>query len=177
VQHLPTIIAGGFPVHFVAQDRVADRMEMDSNLVGSPRKNLAKNQSPPPGVLNDFELGVRRPAAVDHGHFLTLHWMATDRLDNFAGRLGKSASAQGQIKFLNFSSGKLVAQAQVRKVVLGNYEAATGVLVEPVDHARSKLTADSAQVRDLMQQGVNQRAGLHARSGVNRHPSRFVDDQ
>ena len=177
VQHLSGIVAGVFPVHFVPQDRMADRVEMDANLVGSSGENLAKNQSPLAGVLDHLKPGVGWPATIDDGHLLALYWMTTDRLDNFAGRFRESTDAQGQIKFLNFSSGKLVAQSQMREVVFGDHQATTGFFVKPVDYARAKMTADPAQIGDLMQQCVDQGAGLHARSGVNRHPGRLVDDQ
>ena len=109
MQHLTAIAARVFPVYLVAQDRVADRMEMDADLVGSSGKNLAKNQSPLAKVLDDLKPGAGWPATIDDGHLLALYWMTSDRLDNFAGWFRESAGAQGQIKFLNFSSGKLVA--------------------------------------------------------------------
>ena len=73
VQHLPAIVAGVFPVHLVAQDRVADRMEMNANLVGSSRKNLAKNQSPPADIVDDLKPGVSWSATFDDGHLLALY--------------------------------------------------------------------------------------------------------
>ena len=93
VQHLPAIAAGILPVHFVAQDRMANRVEMDANLVGSSRKNLAKNQSPLAIVLDDFKPGVSWPATIHDGHLLALYWMTTDRLDNFAGQFRESTGA------------------------------------------------------------------------------------
>ena len=109
MQHLPVIFAGSFSVHFVAKDRVPDRMEMHADLVCSSCVNLAKNQSPSACFLDDLESGVSRAASIEDGHFLTMHWMPTDRLDYFACRFRESSAAQGQVKFLNFSSGKLVA--------------------------------------------------------------------
>ena len=154
-----------------------DRMEMDPNLVGSSRINLAKNQSPLACFLDDLEPGVSRSAAVDDGHFLAMHWMTADRLDNFASRFRESAGAQRQVEFLNFSSGKLVAQPQMREVMFGDHKTAAGFLVEPMDHSRPKNTPDAAQVCYVMQQRVDEGAGLDARSGMDRHSGRFIDDQ
>jgi hypothetical protein len=129
---------------------MADRMEMDADLVGSSRKNLAKNQSRLAYVVDDLKAGVSRASTIYDGHFLALYWMTTDRLDNFTGRFHEPTSAQGQIKLPNFSSGKLVAQAEMREVVFGDHQTTTGFFVEPVDYAGAKLTADPAQIGDLM---------------------------
>ena len=150
VQHLPAIAAGIFPVDSVAQNRMADRMEMDANLVGSSRKNLAENQSALASVLDDLKLGVSWPATIHDGHLLALYWMTTNRLDNFAGWFHEPTNAQGQIKFLNFSSGKLVAQSNMREVVFGDHQTTTGFFVEAVDYAGAKLTANPAQIGDLI---------------------------
>jgi hypothetical protein len=109
MQHLPVIFAGSFSIHFVAKHRVPDGMEMHANLVCSSCVNLAKDQNPSACFLNDLESRVSRAASIEDGHFLTMHWMPTDRLGDFTCRFRESSAAQGQVKFLDFSSGKLVA--------------------------------------------------------------------
>src|ERR1700722_14186038 len=109
MQHLPAILAGSLSIDFVAKDRVSDRMEMHANLMCSSCVYLAKDQSPMACFPDDLISGVSRAAPVEDGHFLAMHWMPADRLDDFTGRFRESSVAQGQVEFLNFSSGKLVA--------------------------------------------------------------------
>jgi hypothetical protein len=121
VQHLSTTIAGFFPVHLIANDGMTDRLEMDPNLVGSSREDLAKDEGPTARLLDDFEPCASRSPTADNSHFLTVHGMTANRLYNFAGSCDEFSSAQRQIEFLNFSSGKLATQSQMREIVLGNH--------------------------------------------------------
>ena len=123
-----------------------DRMEVDPNLVGSSCINLAKNQSPLDSLLDDLEPGVGGSAAFDDSHFLTMHWMAGDRLDNFACRFRESAGTQREVKFFDFSPGKLSAQPQVREVMFCDDKTTACFFVESMDHAGPKSAADAAQV-------------------------------
>ena len=125
---------------------MSDRMEVDPNLVGSSRINLAKNQSPSRCLLDDFEPGVSGSAAVEDSHLLTMHWMTPDRFDNFTGRFRELAGAQCEVKLLDFSPGKLAAQPEVGEVMLCHDKTTAGFFVKPMDHAGPKNAADAAQV-------------------------------
>lgn len=120
-------------------------MEMNANLVCSSRKNLAKNKGPSVCFLDNVKPRVSGPAPLNDGHFLTMHRMAANRLENFARKFRESTSTQSQIKFLNFSSSELFAQPQMREVILGYHQATAGLLVEPMHYARPKRTAYAAQ--------------------------------
>jgi hypothetical protein len=95
-------------------------------------------------LLDDLVSGVSRSAKVDDGHFLAMDRMTANRLDNFAAQFRESPGAQREVEFLNFSSGKLIAQPQMRDVMFGNHEAAAGLLVQPVDHPGPKHTPNTA---------------------------------
>ncbi len=84
-------------------------MKMNPNLVGSSRENLAKYEGPTARFLDDFELCLSRPSAVDNSHFLTMHGMTANWPYNFAGGCGEFPGAQREVEFLNLSSGKLAA--------------------------------------------------------------------
>ena len=86
VQHLPTMIAGCFPVSLVTNDRMTDRMKMDPDLVRSSCEDLAKHESPPARFLDDFEPRLGRSPAFDNSHFLTVNRVATDRFYDIACR-------------------------------------------------------------------------------------------
>src|ERR1700746_62272 len=101
VQHLSTTVAGCFSIHLIANDGMTDRLEMDSNLVRSPREDLAKDERSTARFLDYCELCLSRPSTSDHRHLLTVHGVTANRLGNLAGRCAKFPSAQRQVKFLN----------------------------------------------------------------------------
>ena len=63
------------------------------------------------------------------------------------------------------------------EIVLGNHEAAGGVLVEPVDDARPPFAADAGERRAMGQERVDERTRLVARRGVRDQPGGLVDHQ
>ena len=71
---------------------------------------------------------------------------------------------------------KLARQLLVRRVVLRDHHDARRALVEPVHDAGPHLAADAAEVLDVMEQRVDQRAGRIARGRVHHHAGRLVDD-
>jgi len=177
VQHLPAVFAGGLPVNFIAEDGMSDGMEVNPNLVGSSRKNLAQDEGPTVRLLDDCKLRVSGSSPVYYGHFLAVHGMTANRLTNLTGGLGELPGTQREVELMNFSSCKLGTQPVMRKVVFGNHEATAGFFVEPMDDTRPKVTADATQISGMIQQGVNQCSRAHACPGVNDHAGRLVDDQ
>ncbi len=75
-----------------------------------------------------------------------MHWMAADRLNNFACQLRELSDAQRQVKLLDLALRKLVAQSQMRQVMFGHHQAAAGFLIESMNDTRPKLAPDSAQI-------------------------------
>lgn len=127
VQHLAAKLAACFSVYLVTKDGVPDRMEMDPNLMCSTGVNLAEDEGPFACLLDDLVSGVSRSATVDDRHFLAMDRMPTDRFKNFVPQVRESPSAQREVEFLDFASGKLIAQPQVRDVMFGNHKATAGV--------------------------------------------------
>ena len=78
--------------------------------------------------------------------------------------------------FLDFAVVELPGQLGVRAVVLRHHHQAGRAAVEPVHDARPQLAADPAQIRDLMEQGVDERALRVPRGGMHDHAGRLVDD-
>ena len=72
-------------------------MEMDPNLMRSTGVNLTQDEGPLVSLLDDLEPGVSWPATFDDRHFLTMNWMPTDWLHNFALQCPESPSAQREI--------------------------------------------------------------------------------
>lgn len=61
-------------------------------------------------------------------------------------------------------------------VVLGDDHAAAGVFIEAVHDAGAHLAADAAEVVDVMQQGIHERAIGIALGGMHDESGWFVDD-
>ena len=64
----------------------------------------------------------------------------------------------------------------MRGVVLGHHHQARRAAIEPVDDPRPLLAADPAQIVDVMEQRVHERAARVAGRRVHHHARRFIDD-
>ena len=69
---------------------------------------------------------------------------------------------------------ELAGQLGVRAIVLGHHHQARRPAIEPMDDAGPQLAADAAQVVDLVQQRVDQRAAGVAGGGMHDHAGRLV---
>ena len=61
-------------------------------------------------------------------------------------------------------------------IVLGSNDEAGSVLIQPVDDARSPLSADAIQIGAVGQQGIDQRSPGMTQRWVDNHPGWFVHD-
>ena len=88
--------------------------------------------------------------------------VAADRgLDALA--LLHQAPRQRDVFLLDFAVVELPRQLAVGLVVLGHHHDARRALVEAMDDARPHLAADAAQVLDVVEQGVDERAARDCR--------------
>ena len=88
---------------------------------------------------------------------------------------------QGNVLLLYFALGKLLSQFAMRLVILGDDNQPASFLVETMDDAGAHLAANTRELREMMQECVNQSAaitGVFGRSGpgMNHHAGRLVDD-
>jgi hypothetical protein len=117
-----------------------------------------------------------RPAAtIENRHLLPMHWVTPDRLEYFARPLREAWNTKRQIELLHLSFRELSGQSHVRDVILGDHKASASLFVEPVHDAWPQFATDSAQVRNAMEQRINESPGPNAGPGVNRHPGGFID--
>ena len=86
------------------------------------------------------------------------------------------APDERHVFLLDLAIVELPRQLAVRRVVLGDDHDAGRAAVEPVDDAGPQFAADAAQVVDVVQQRVDQRAVRVARRRVHHHAGRLVDD-
>ena len=88
------------------------------------------------------------------------------------------ATDNRMINLLHGASGELRGKREVRRVVLGDHEAAAGFLVEPVHDAGAHHAADAAELTGgMVQQRVDERVRLVPGGRVHDHAGRFVEHQ
>lgn len=109
MEHMPRIAISGFSVDFIPEYRVSDRVEMHTNLMGAPGEYLAQNERPRGLLVNYLVGGVRSSSEAGYRHFLPVHRMSPDRLDDFAALPGEFSGAHCQVKLSDLASGKLAA--------------------------------------------------------------------
>ena len=198
---------GGFgaesaAIDLVAHDRMADRGQMDPNLVGpagfQPAGHKARHRrlgffwlsglADPSGsrptrkALQHLPMGDRLAAALAHRHAVAGFWVAVDRLvEDAVGAIGRAPN-EGEIapleRFVGLAMiGELRRQRLVRAVVLRHHHDAGGVLVEAMDDAGAALAADAGKaVAAMGDQRIDQGAGPVAGGGMHDEIAGFVDD-
>ena len=174
-------IAGHAPVDAaverIADDRMSDRAQVHANLVRAPGMNRD---------LRQRDRGVEVLGADDprHGfpaapgsrrHLLPVARIAPDRRIDAPSRL-HHAPDERDVFLLDLAIVKLPRQFFVRRVVLGDDHQAGRAAIEPMHDARPLLAADAAQIVNLMEERVHQRAARVPGRRVNDHARRLVDD-
>ena len=112
---------------------------------------------------------VSRPG----GHLLPVPRVAPDGGIDAAARLD-DAPDERDVLLLDFAIVELPRELLVRRVVLGDDHDAGGAPVEAMHDSRPHLTADAAEIRDVMEQRVDERARRMAGAGMHHHPGRLV---
>ena len=194
------------PIGWIAHDWMADRGQMDPNLMGSAGFEPASEQArdrlgwlPGPGAPPDPLAAVWQPGAariplqglpvsdslsapLPHCHMVAGMGRSVDRtVDGALGPLRRPPD-EGQIAAFEpvpvaAVAGELRRQAPMRPIVLRHHHEAACVLVEPVHDARPALAADTGKARTAMgDQRVDQRTGLVSRGRVDHHVGRLIDN-
>src|SRR5512136_464274 len=91
--------------------------------------------------------------------------------------LGKLAEDDSQILSRGGVSLELFREASMGDIIFGRHQNAAGILVQAVDDPWPKNPSDSSQVATVVEEGVDQGAGVVPRPRVNNHSRRFIDDQ
>ena len=177
-------VAGHAPVDAavqrVADDRMADRAQVHADLMRAAGVNRDLRQRQHAAeVLGADDARDRRAAAARarrlRRHLLPVRRIAADRrVDAASGQ--HLAPDEREVFLLDLAVGELARQLLVRRVVLGDDHQPRRAAVEPMHDARALLAADAAQIVDVMQQRVDQRAARVAGRRMHDHPGRLVDD-
>src|SRR5437899_4787447 len=153
----------------VANERKAEELEMDADLVGAPGVQDGLGQCRPAQTLQHAIAGSGlAPRFIVDRHPLAMRAMPGNRGSNLALLALHFTTNNRMIDLIDLSAGKLGRERQVRFVIFGNDHAAGSFAVEPMNDAGPGHAADAAQLAAAMvQQGVHQRMALVTGSGMD----------
>src|SRR5262245_11911814 len=139
----------GLAIHAVAHDRMAERGEMHTNLVGTPRLQMKLEQREVGEPLEHPIAGDRSlaPPGRSDSHLHAVARVAADRyIDNAFGG-AHAAVNDGEIAARNGPRGELGHQVVVRGLRLGDHQQTGGVLVEAMHDSGATRSADPGDAR------------------------------
>ena len=171
----------------VADDRVAGERRVDADLVGPARLQDGLDPGEVGQVFQQAHLGdgvadarrralPRQAGVLEDRHALAVVGVAGDGGVNDGVLEGQAAPEQGVVLADRRAGLDLLAQALVGEVVLGDDDQAGRVFVQAMDDAGALDAADAGQVAAVGEQGVDQRARLGPRRGVDDQALGLVDD-
>ena len=156
---------------------MSDRAQVNANLVGPPGVNRDPRQRQhrmDPLGADDARHGFAA-APRARRHLLPIRRVAADRrVDPPPGV--DLAPHERDVLLLDLAFAKLSRELFVRGVVLGHHHQAGRAAVEPMDDARPLLAADAAEIVDVVEQRIDERAARVAGGGMDDHARRLVDD-
>src|SRR6476620_17151 len=117
---------------------------------------------------------LRILAALDHGHSLALGWIAADRRIDREFLLLGDAPDDRLVLLDHGSLGPLLKESEPPCVGAADDDQPGRIAVEPV-HDAGPLRPGHADVRRVMKQRVDKRAGAMPRGRVDNHAGRLVD--
>ena len=163
-------------VHGVAHDGVTDGTEVHADLVRTPRvdRHLAERERwhvMRAGDPGDRVAGVFRPRR----HLLAVRRVAADGGIDAAACL-HVAPHQRDVFLLDFVIVELSRELVVGRIVLRDDHKPGGPTIEAVHDAWPELASHSAQVRQVVQQRVHDRARGMTCAGMDDHAGGLVED-
>src|SRR5215468_6021878 len=101
--------------------------------------------------------------------------IATDRRVDAAAGL-HDAPDERDVLFLDLAIVKLARELLVRGVVLGDNQHTRCSAIESMNDAGAELAADAAQIRNVVEESVDERSRRVAGSRMHHHAGWLVDD-
>ena len=89
---------------------------------------------------------------------------------------GNADSCQSQVRLLHPPCFQLGHQGMLGDVGPGDHQEPTRVAIQAMDDPRPLLTADAAEIGDVMEKGIHQGSARVARRRMDNHTGRLVDD-
>ena len=174
-------------VEEVADDGVAERLQVDADLVGAAGFDLDFGKGEGAvgcgEALEGVDVGDGGAAVGAAGrHAGAANEVAGDGQRDRGVVLGEVAVGEGEVGLVDLAGGEHLAQPAVREVVLGDDDGARSLLVQAVDDAGAEVAANLGQAAGhVEEERVDQGSGIavlltRAGAGVDHHAGRFVDD-
>src|SRR3954454_10217600 len=164
--------ASAAPVAGVPCDGMADRGQVDTDLVRSPGLQPDLEQRGSGQALEDREVGSRlAPAPAADGALLRRAVVAPERRVDRARARARVALDQRQIGALHLAGLDDRGEAPVSLWVARDDHEARGVLVESVHDSRPGVLTTAQKIS----QEVDERRAADARRGMDHEPGRLVD--
>ena len=141
------------------------------------------------GAEVDAEQSVLREAAFDEvfgpggaalagfgGEAGAMDGVASDGFFDDAVILFDEALDEGEIDLFDVAVSELMGERVVGLVGFGDDEDAAGEAVEAMDDARAERSLDLRELREVMEQGVDEGSVMDTGSSMDGHAGRLVDD-
>lgn len=179
VQHLARVIAGAFAaVELVAQDGMAEVMEMHPDLVGPAAVQGAFDETDLVAGTKNAIFGFRGAAlAARDAHPLAMDGMPRDGFVDDARSLAQDSGDEREINFRHCSRGELAGEIAVSRVVFRDDESAAGFLVQTMNDSGPFLSSDAGKIVAVREECVYQGMGLMSRARVHDDAGRLVEDE
>lgn len=168
-------IEPGPAVFHVADDRMSDVSEMNSELVCPARYRFEFEECGFGAPLANPITG-QRVFSVVLDRPQTKFGESADRCIDHARIVRGTSRNNGEISLFYLFLLKMPGEYPVGTKVLGEYDNAGSVLIEPVDESRAPEIVEFIRI-EMMRDGVEQRAGPDADGRVDKHTRRLVHDQ
>src|SRR5919201_536033 len=124
----------------IARDRVANRGEVDAELVGASGQQQRLDERPVAEALADREASLRRAAAGTDGHALAMAWVAPDRRIDQPFVLADVAADEQQVVLLSCAALHLTLEVGRGGRGAPDHYQPRGIAVQAVDDAGSQVT-------------------------------------
>ena len=135
------------------------------------------------GLIETFDDAITRVrgptiALVAHGHPFAMRGVTRDCGADVPFVARQFTAENGEVDFFHVAPGELSRKPDVRFVILGYDEAATGFFIESVNDAGTRHAADAAELAfAMMEQGVDERVFFITRCRMHDDASGFVQHE
>src|SRR5438132_2523545 len=164
-------------IHVIAHDRMADRREMNADLVSPSGMEMGTKKVPRIEPSKACDVGLGRPTLIDDCHALPVSWIAGYRLVDCEGVGREVTPDHDGIAPDHPASGNRATQYPMRSIGFGDDQEARSLLVEPVNHASPLRIALLRQVAAASHQRVDQRTAPVARRWMDHHSGGLIDHE
>ncbi len=164
-------------IHVIAHDRMADRREMNADLVSPSGMEMGTKKVPRIEPSKACDVGLGRPTFIDDCHALPVSGITRYRLVDSQLICVQMTPRHNRVAPGHPPGGNRAAQKPMSPVGFSHDKKPRRLLIQPVDHPRPLLLAFLRQGPTPAHQSVHQGTAPVAGGRVDHHPRWFVDDQ